>query len=64
MEISQSRLSSGVVDPHHDHRMAMAAAVAGIIADGDILIKDTACVSKSYPNFFDDFRKLGGKVHE
>ena len=64
MEISQSRLSSGVVDPHHDHRMAMAAAVAGIIADGDILIKDPACVSKSYPNFFDDFRKLGGKVHE
>ena len=64
MEISQSRLSSGVVDPHHDHRMAMAAAAAGIIADGDILIKDPACVSKSYPNFFDDFRKLGGKVHE
>ncbi len=64
MEIRRSQLSSGIVDPHHDHRMAMAAAVAGIIADGKILIKDPACVSKSYPNFFDDFRKIGGKVDE
>ncbi|MBP7870153.1 MAG: 3-phosphoshikimate 1-carboxyvinyltransferase, partial [Candidatus Saccharicenans sp.] len=64
MEIGRSRLSSGIVDPHHDHRIAMAAAIAGIIADGVILIKDSACVSKSYPSFFDDFRKLGGKVHE
>ena len=64
MEIRRSHLSSGIVDPHHDHRMAIAAAVAGIIADGKILIKDPACVSKSYPNFFDDFRKIGGKVDE
>jgi 3-phosphoshikimate 1-carboxyvinyltransferase len=64
MEIQKSRFLAGFVDSHHDHRIAMAAAIAGIIAQGEISIQGPACVSKSYPHFFKDFKKIGGKVHE
>ncbi len=45
------------LDPHHDHRLAMAFSVLG--AKIGVKIKDIECVSKSYPDFIKDFRKLG-----
>lgn len=54
----------GPVDPQGDHRIAMAAAVLATIADGDSIIRDIECTAKSYPGFFDDFRKLGGRTIE
>lgn len=44
---------------HSDHRIAMALSVAALAAEGESLIHDVACVGKSYPTFFDDFRKIG-----
>jgi 3-phosphoshikimate 1-carboxyvinyltransferase len=64
LEIQGSKLSAGIIDSHHDHRIVMAAAVAGIISEGEISIKNSGCVSKSYPAFFEDFKWIGGKVHE
>lgn len=64
LEIQGRILSAGMVDSHHDHRIAMAAAVAGILSKGEISIKDSGCISKSYPDFFEDFKRIGGKVHE
>ncbi len=52
------RLSGGEVDPFGDHRIAMSAAVASIVSDGKIIIKDSECVAKSYPGFWDDFARL------
>lgn len=52
------------VDSHEDHRIAMAAAVAALGASGTVYIKDSHCVGKSYPWFFDDLRKAGAAVHE
>lgn len=49
-----------VADSHHDHRIAMMAAVIAAGADGQSTIRDPRCVAKSYPDFFEDFRKLGG----
>ena len=49
---------------HEDHRIAMAAAVAALGASGTISIRDSHCVAKSYPGFFDDLRKLGANVIE
>ena len=46
-----------LLDPHRDHRLAMAFAVLG--AKLGVRIKDMECVSKSYPDFCQDFRKLG-----
>ena len=51
-----------IVDPHNDHRIAMALAVAGLGASGDTKIEDAECVRKSYPGFFSDLRVLGADV--
>ena len=42
----------------------MAAAVAAVAADGEVTVKGADCVRKSYPAFWDDYKKLGGKIHE
>ena len=40
----------------------MAAAVAACICENPVVIHDAQAVNKSYPNFFEDYRKLGGKA--
>jgi len=57
-------LTGGVVDSWHDHRIAMALAIASIACQTPITIKHSECVSKSYPNFWQDFEMLGGKINE
>jgi 3-phosphoshikimate 1-carboxyvinyltransferase len=56
------RLSGTSIDPHGDHRIAMACAVAGLRACGKTEILQAECVNKSYPNFFEDLKKLGARV--
>lgn len=56
------RFTGGCVDAADDHRIAMAAAVAATVAAGDVTILGTEAVSKSYPNFWADYRQLGGKI--
>ncbi|MEM3640543.1 MAG: 3-phosphoshikimate 1-carboxyvinyltransferase [Candidatus Bathyarchaeia archaeon] len=50
------------IDPHGDHRIAMACAIAALGATGETKIKNSECVNKSYPRFFDDLRLLGVNV--
>jgi len=50
------------IDPHNDHRIAMACAVAALGARGETKIQNSECVNKSYPKFFQDLRSLGAKV--
>ncbi|MEK4947087.1 3-phosphoshikimate 1-carboxyvinyltransferase [Carnobacterium sp. FSL W8-0810] len=60
-----SELSGGQeVWSHKDHRMAMMLAIASTVCQEPIHIKDTDCVKKSYPNFWETFQQLGGKIHE
>jgi 3-phosphoshikimate 1-carboxyvinyltransferase len=49
---------------HHDHRIAMAFAVAGLFADGETVIEDTDCVNTSYPGFADALLHIqkGGRI--
>lgn len=47
---------------HHDHRIAMACAVAALRADGPVTISEAEAVNKSYPEFFNDLRSLGASV--
>ncbi len=58
------RLSGGEVDGCGDHRIVMAAAIASSICDGEVIIKGAEAVNKSYPKFFEDFKKLGGNFEE
>lgn len=56
-------LRGGVtVDAHNDHRIAMMAAVAATCCDREITIIGAECVRKSYPNFWDDYEMLGGRL--
>ena len=50
------------VDSHNDHRIAMMAAIAASRATGEVVIHGAEAVNKSYPDFFDHYRLLGGKV--
>lgn len=51
------------LDSFSDHRIVMAMAIAGTVAEGRIIIKDAQSIRKSYPEFFEDFEKLGGLVN-
>ena len=51
-------LEGARVQSHRDHRIAMALAVAGLLADGTTEIEDAECVEVSYPGFFDQLESL------
>ncbi len=51
-------LRGAEVDSHGDHRIAMAFAVAGSIAEGTTVIRDSACVDISFPEFFETLAKV------
>ena len=53
-----TRLHGGVVDAYGDHRIAMAFAVAGLIADAPVTIQGAEWAEVSYPGFFDTLRAL------
>lgn len=52
-----------VIDPRNDHRIAMAFGVLGTVTE-ETVISDAECVSKTYPDFWDALRSIGGKVKE
>lgn len=55
-------MHGATVDPHNDHRIAMACAVAALGARDETKIQNSECVNKSYPRFFNDLRLLGANV--
>lgn len=57
------KLRPATVDAAGDHRIAMAAAIASVAA-GEVTVIGADAVNKSYPAFFEDFRRLGGAVTE
>jgi 3-phosphoshikimate 1-carboxyvinyltransferase len=52
-------LHGAVVNSHGDHRLAMALAVAGLVAEGDVVIEDADCIADSFPGFVELMRKIG-----
>ena len=51
-------LHGAVVDPHADHRAAMALAAAGTVCEGNLLIEGGNCTDISYPGFYRDLYSL------
>ena len=49
---------------HSDHRIAMTIAIASTCYEGEIILDNLDCVKKSYPNFWEVFLSLGGKIYE
>jgi 3-phosphoshikimate 1-carboxyvinyltransferase len=50
------------VHSHHDHRIAMACAVAALGANSETVIEEAYAVKKSYPDFYNDLKSLGANV--
>lgn len=56
------KLKGGIFDPHDDHRIAMACAIAALNAEGESTIINAEAVNKSYPDFWNDLRKAGAQI--
>lgn len=60
MTVYPGKYHSCTVDSAGDHRIAMSAAIAATVADGPVTILGAQCVAKSYPSFWDEYKKAGG----
>jgi 3-phosphoshikimate 1-carboxyvinyltransferase len=57
--IKGAPLHGTTINPHNDHRIAMAAAVAAVGANGETTIEHAECIRKSYPQFYLHLKQLG-----
>ena len=58
----EGKLKGATVHSRHDHRIAMACAVGALRADGPVTIEVAEAINKSYPDFYEDLKKLGGQL--
>ena len=64
MRVVGGQIEAAEVDSHDDHRIAMSLAISALRTDNEIVIKNSDCVSKSYPSFFADLESLKTKRGE
>lgn len=58
------RLAGGKAHCYNDHRLVMAGTLAALISDNPVTLSDSEAITKSYPQFFDDWQALGGNSYE
>ena len=58
----KEKLSGGMVDGMNDHRIVMSAAVAAAACEKPVTILGAQAAEKSYPAFFEDYKRLGGII--
>ncbi len=54
----RQKLHGAEIDPHADHRIAMAFSIAALVAEGTTVIKDSSCVDISFPDFFETLERV------
>ncbi len=64
LRVFPGTFTGGTVNAQNDHRIAMSAAIAATIADGPVTILSAECVSKSYPQFWEVYKALGGNYEQ
>jgi 3-phosphoshikimate 1-carboxyvinyltransferase len=62
MLVNSGQVYAANVSSRHDHRIAMACAVAALKANGIVEIEDAQAINKSYPDFYEHLRQLGVDV--
>jgi len=62
MLIRGGEVKGARVHSRHDHRIAMACAVAALRANGELTIEEAQSIDKSYPDFYRDLQQLGGEL--
>lgn len=61
--VTGGKLAGGCeVSGYNDHRIVMSMAVAALSCEEPVIIRGAEAISKSYPDFFDEFRRLGGRA--
>ena len=58
------KLNGTIVQSHHDHRIAMACAVAALKANGKTTLHHAEAINKSYPDFYDHLQKLNANLQK
>ncbi len=58
----RTQLRGGTADGWNDHRIVMALAVAALGCREPVVIRGAEAVAKSYPRFFEDYNRLGGRA--
>jgi len=58
----RQKLRGAEIDPHDDHRIAMAFAIAALVAEGITVIKNSSCVDISFPDFFETLQRVAGRT--
>ena len=59
-----AELTGAHIQSQGDHRVAMSAALLGLVADGETIVDDVDCVETSFPGFASLFRSLGADIQE
>ncbi|HDL86362.1 MAG TPA: 3-phosphoshikimate 1-carboxyvinyltransferase [Candidatus Acetothermia bacterium] len=52
-------LTGGTVDSHGDHRLAMALAIAGLVAEKEVVVHNISCIGDSFPDFISQMKSIG-----
>lgn len=61
--IGNGILKGGHGDCVNDHRLVMAGTLMALISENPVTLKDSEAITKSYPDFFEDWNLLGGNAH-
>jgi 3-phosphoshikimate 1-carboxyvinyltransferase len=56
--LSAGKLHGAEIEPHSDHRIAMAFAIAGLAAGSPTTIRDAECAGVSFPSFYEDLNRV------
>jgi 3-phosphoshikimate 1-carboxyvinyltransferase len=57
-----NEIKGTTVHSNHDHRIAMACAIAALGATGNTIIEEAEAINKSYPNFYEQLKMLGTTI--
>ena len=60
--VGPTALRAARVDGQGDHRIAMALVVAGLLAQGETVVRNTDCIRDSFPGFAETMRRLGARI--
>lgn len=50
--VGKGRIQGAVCDSHGDHRVALSLSVAGLVAKGETMVRNTECIETSFPGFY------------
>ncbi|HXX59190.1 MAG TPA: 3-phosphoshikimate 1-carboxyvinyltransferase, partial [Dehalococcoidales bacterium] len=62
LTVTGGKFAGALIDSHNDHRIAMAFSMLGVLSGG-MSIDNAECVAKTYPEYWDVLKMLGGEVN-